>query len=457
MALSETLFDRTTLLKTLGEIARERECFPLLTGDQILAAAMAHPDSFFYFRYPGRLAEKDLLWGLEPPEEIRKATIFATESPFCTADAWDLIWESVEIKYGEEVMPEDGEEKYRVEIIGASFPKPTRRNATADFIARVGSAIIVADGASMVASPTNDSEFPQQIKERVTIEGEFMPDVLWTTMLSRLLGRTFYSPFASDVDRIFNQSFQLREIAEGIPGLSSHPDWMIELVNKGMKIFLGEYFGMEVKEENKVYLPSGVMGVVDLRTWRWASTGDVRIGVTYNCEGDVMILNNWKKVDNYDSAVYGWDQSGKTRFAQARAKIIGNIQGLPIQIERGEINATKPKSTFGATTGLGAIVLWTDGEEIRNDGWGDWMELIGCDRNSHTSFTGTLLVRDPFLAHLYLLYMQKRYIRETERRREKSGNRSLWRPDDAAFIVAYLPEELCHFMINNGHRIRNFF
>lgn len=436
MSKAELFIELPLFLSLVGQRREEGLSIPeepllKLDGETILDIARANRDIIVNFR-TGSLPRA------EPSRRsktlLESTNIFSLEPCFTTANAIDLITERF-ILYKSTAF----------EIYGASFLKP-EKEFSADLIFYRWPLMIIADGASMIAK-LEDKGFPEEIKEKCLVEQEFMPDVLWTTIVAELLEKEdFFSPFAQRVKRVFQESEGLQEIIRSIKAINE-PNEAIELISKGIGEFNAVFFETEIDENNKKYFPSGVMGVVNLKSFQWASTGDIRVGYTCNKYGSVAIVNDYQKVDRHDAAVRDRSREAKLAFAQGRAEKVGSLQGLPIEIETGSFPVLHPTPKLG---GKGAIVLWTDGEDIQTTFHDQWQQFIG-RKDQGLSFSGTLLVREPLLHHLYLLHCQHRFSRRLQADIELEGKAGYttnllkrvrkkppWREDDAAFIIGYV-------------------
>lgn len=420
-------------LNLLKELASRELTGPfILDAAEIIQYAAAHPLDVINFRLPFTTDVRSLNAGQYAGQSNTK--IFDVESPFSTGKATDVVFASVN----------------RWNICGASLTKPERPTLNADMVHVMGDILIVADGSSMVAKPGVSPDFPQGIVEKCTHQGLFTPDVLWTTALSVLVGKTnFKSPFLDDINTFFDKTTELQDFSRQI-GEERNPAKIISIVNEAMGFFLTRYFNVELNPSTKLFLPSGVIGVVNLATRRWASVGDIRVGYTANYHGGVKTVNNFQKVDRFDNAVKASPQSVKEFYARARTEEVGNLQGLNITIETGRLPEIVPSKR---TNGKGAVLMWTDGADHQYVSGGQKNSFLGSARDTYdkkVSFTGTLMARDPFIYIPYLLHSQNLYAARLEAELNylqrtnheppflrDIRNHPLWRADEGSLVVAY--------------------
>jgi len=419
-----------TLLKSVVERRAAHSQNFFFTGQEILATAKAQLGKIYNFKLGFSVDEKSLN-NHQRQLVLNTDKMYDTESSFCTSNAIDAIFEIEGAR----------------EVYGASFVKPEMAES-ADLIFKRDNIVIVADGASMVVKPETNPDFPKIVLEKCMVGDKFMPDVLWSTMLANLIGKdNFKSPFKEDVKKSIESQSELNNLKEAIKK-ETDPEKIIKLINQGAGIFLKNYFGMEVNEDSKVFLPSGILGIVNLETKHWASVGDIRIGYTSGSKGQVKTVNQYDKVSNYDAAAIGTDTWLKEALASARTFEVGNLQGLQVDIESGVIPETVSSSR---TNGKGAVVMWSDGEDMLDIANDQYDSFYGHNvRDPSISFTGTLIARNPFLYTLYLLHCQNRYKKNIDSENKffnSSGHPSMrlkqimkkppWRADEASFVVVY--------------------
>lgn len=390
----------------------------------------------------------------KPPTKNPK--IFSVESPFSTAKLHDLV-------VAENPRPSD-EQVLAIATLGMSFLKPAR-SFSADLVYARDNISLLADGASLVAKK-EDHNFPKQLCEIYTTpQGVFAPDVLWSTVVAKLIGKTcFESPFVHLAEAFVNTP-ELATLKTKLHQ-ETDPKSIIVLLNEAIGIVLKQLTtDIQPTEENKIFYPSGVMAVVNPNTLRYAYTGDVRIGVTIDDYNNVHVINTrFAKVTRHDAAALEQDSQGKQAFAIHRASEIGNIQGLPIRIE----SAYLRKPHISNHLMYGAIAMWTDGSELVYPTPEAKKFLFAPDTtpklpgnmdrnaavrlNPDISVSGTLIARDPLLYHLYLLHQQNVFVNKLENETKyaqkgvKVSQKWLnrinaqppWRADDASSLVMYL-------------------
>ncbi len=249
------------------------------------------------------------------------------------------------------------------------------------FLAKV---LYAADGATMLVPPNSWPDEVKRVCRTKDSQGKdiVLPDVFWRAGLAAILGmRNIPTPpefkensviqslpsRKEDIRKLLAEGFLENDAAELAEKI------LLEIINPSLGAFLKEAFPSFSKERCSLY-PSGVMGVAvifhqigELSGWRYwqelsprqmngfCSTGDITVCIDEQGVGAWKRLTDSFKVDKHDELL---DRLGgredpliAREIGVIRRENVGNLQGLPVETQKG----------FSSGEFFPNICMYTDG------------------------------------------------------------------------------------------------